>query len=242
MGDNSTIQSLVRGMKILELLAENGRMTATDIAAKLGIHQSSASRLLNSLVEAGMVHKPKFKSFEVDYGILLFAGKTIHHFPLITRATIVCDKIVSMHPGYNATVGIIFRDRVVYLTTLTNTSSLVLIDNQTYPIYKSSLGRLLAYRQGREKAIEILTQSVQRANVSESAEAMYEKVDASVKKYGFLFMENEYHNKSNAALDFKFQDTEACLAVYSKTEMGRPEELHLILDSAIAEIKEGYER
>jgi DNA-binding IclR family transcriptional regulator len=237
MGDNSTIQSLVRGMRILELLSENGRMTATDIAKEIGIHQSSASRLLNSLAEAGMVHKPKFKSFSLDYGVLLFAGKTLHHFPLVSKATLVCDRLVAAHPGYSATVGTLFRNRLIYLTTVKNVSSLMLIDNPDFPIHMSSLGRTLAYRQGRKKALEIFEQSLGRCPTNESARSIYDKIDASIRKHGFMYMENEYHNKFNAACCFTFQDKEACLAVYSETVHAKPENLHPILDSGIADIK-----
>lgn len=239
MGDNSTIQSLVRGMKILELLSENGRMTATDIAKELGIHQSSASRLLNSLADAGMVHKPKFKSFSLDYGVLLFAGKTLHHFPLVSKATVVCDKIVATHPGYSATVGTLFRNRLIYLTTVKNISSLLLIDNSDFPVHMSSIGRMLAYRQGRGKAMEIFNQSIERYPTKEPAELIYNKVAASIRKYGFLYTENENRNKFNTAVSFTFQEREACLAIYSETVNAKPDELRPLLDSAIAEMTKG---
>jgi DNA-binding IclR family transcriptional regulator len=237
MANNSTIQSLVRGMRILELLSENGKMTATDIAGEIGIHQSSASRLLNSLVKSGMVFKPKFKSFALDYGVLLFAGKTLHHFPLVSKATVVCDKIVSSHPGYSATVGTLFRNRLIYLTTVKNISSLVLIDNSDFPVHISSIGRMLAYRQGRSKALEIFDQSLARYSTSQSAELIYDKAEASIRKYGFLYMENENRNKFNTAVSFTFREREACLAIYSETVPAKAETLRPILDDAIEEIK-----
>jgi DNA-binding IclR family transcriptional regulator len=237
MADNSTIQSLVRGMRILELLSENGKMTATDIAEEIGIHQSSASRLLNSLVKAGMVHKPKFKSFALDYGVLLFAGKTLNHFPLVSKATVVCDKIVAAHPGYSATVGTLFRNRMIYLTTVKNISSLVLVDNSDFPVHMSSIGRMLAYRQGRRKAMEIFKQSLARCPTKEPAELIYDKVEASIRKFGFLYTENENRNKFNTAVSFTFQEREACLAIYSETVSATVETLRPILDDAIEEIK-----
>ena len=87
MKNNSSVQSLDRGLKVLELLAENDKMTASAIAEKLGLHQSSASRLLNSLVTAGLVCKPSFHSFSLDYGVLLFAGKCSRDSPWLRRPT-----------------------------------------------------------------------------------------------------------------------------------------------------------
>lgn len=239
MGDNSTIQSLVRGMKILELLSEKGSMTATDISKEIGIHQSSASRLLNSLADAGMVYKPKFKSFALDYGVLLFAGKTLHHFPLVSRATVVCDKIVAANPGYRATVGTLFRNRLIYLTTVKDISSLLLIDNSSFPVHISSIGRMLAYRQGRKQAIEIFRESLQRYPTPTSAKLVYDKAGDIIRKYGFMYVKDETRNKFNAAMPFIFQEREACLAVYSETENAKPEEIRPILEAAIAEMTKG---
>lgn len=238
MSSNSTIQSLNRGLAILELLGKNKRMTASAVGKELGIHQSSASRLLNSLVKSGFVYKPEFQSFALDYGVLLFAGKTLTCFPLVEKATKVCNRIVRQY-GYDANVGVLFRERLVYLTTCTNDSSLTLIDNDSFPIFMSSVGRILAYRAGKNQAIKIINNSLKRLpNRPEKAEEIYKEVDSSIKKHGFLYMKNKYYNKFNGAQYFEFEKKGACLAVYSKMSDGpSPEELLSILNDAIKEIQ-----
>lgn len=238
MKGNSTIQSLDRGLAILELLGKHKRMTASAVGKELGIHQSSASRLLNSLVQSGFVYKPEFQSFALDYGVLLFAGKTLACFPLVEKATAACNKIVKQY-GYSANVGVLFRDRLVYLTTCTQDSSITLIDNDKFPIFMSSVGRMLAYRQGKEKALEIINKSLARHPASsESGDGIYEEVDASINEYGFLYMKNRYFNKFNASQYFEFDKKIACLAVYSETDTGpSPLALSSILNDAIKQIQ-----
>lgn len=237
MKDNASVQSLDRGIRVLELLAEHGEMTGSAIAAELGLHPSSSCRLLRSLSKAGLVRKPRFHSFALDYGMLLFAGKILQTFPLVPAATIACNRIMRTH-GYLAIVGILFKERRIYLTKGVQDSSIVLIDDQHYPLHASSVGRLLVYRLGRKKALEILRRSIKECKSGESAETIYEKVDASVREHGFLFMENEYHNTLNAAQTFDFEGRTACLAVYSETAHAAPENLRPILDGAIKEMQE----
>lgn len=236
MSDNSTIQSLDRGMQILELLSEHGRMTASAVGKELGIHQSSASRLLNSLVKAGLVYKPEFHCFALDFGVLLFAGKTMQGIPLVAHSTAVCIKIHKNY-GLSAAVGTLFRDRVVYLARIADAAPFDLVETKAFPTYMSSIGRMLSYEQGKKKAIEIFQENINRLKEDESAEKIYDIIDQSVKKHGFLYMKDQYFNKVNASRCFSFQDKEACLAVYSETDYESPEKINIILNEAIGEIK-----
>ena len=53
----SQVQSVDRAISVLELLARNGESGITEIAGELGVHKSTASRLL-SVLEARGVMKP----------------------------------------------------------------------------------------------------------------------------------------------------------------------------------------
>jgi DNA-binding IclR family transcriptional regulator len=222
-------------MAVLQLLAENGNMTASAIAEAIGIHQSSASRLLKSLVDSGFVYKPDFHSFALDYGVILFAGQTLESFPIVQRSTVVCNKLSKKY-DFSSTVAVLFQDRVVYLTRCAK-DNFRLVDNNSFPLYCSSVGRLLAYQQGRARMIEIVNKSIEKNNVDESAEAIYDEVDESVKKYGFLYMPNKYLNKLNCAMCFKFDKREACLAIFSEVREATAEEISPILIEAVAAIK-----
>ena len=156
---DSLVQSLDRGMKIMGLLADRGPLSATAIAAELGIHQSSASRLLSVLFDSGFVRKPSYHSFALDYGALVFAGRAMHCFPAIPAAASACNRI-ARETGLNATVGMLWQDRLLYLTRTNADSSIVLIDNSDFAIHESSLGRCLACERGREASVELFIRSL----------------------------------------------------------------------------------
>lgn len=52
------IQSVDRSLEILRIITGRKRVTGTELAKILGIPQSSASRHLKSLYDAGYVRKP----------------------------------------------------------------------------------------------------------------------------------------------------------------------------------------
>src|SRR6202012_4453883 len=51
------IQSVDRAISVLELLAKHGRAGITEIADELGVHKSTASRLVSVLENRGLVEQ-----------------------------------------------------------------------------------------------------------------------------------------------------------------------------------------
>ena len=51
------IQSVDRAISLLELLAQHGRASITEIAGELGVHKSTASRLVSVLENRGLVEQ-----------------------------------------------------------------------------------------------------------------------------------------------------------------------------------------
>lgn len=235
MGNGSTIQSLDRGMRILELLAENQGMTASAIAEDLEIHQSSASRLLNSLVKAGLVYKPGFHLFALDYGVLVFAGKTMRGFPLVSKATTVCDDILHDR-GYNAATAVLHGSHLIYLAVCVTGASIRLMDDDNFPVHLSSLGRGLACEHPREKAVAIFAESIANYGGGVDPDEIYNTAKRSFDENGIFYMENENNNVFNAAKTFKFGNRSAGLAIYSQTENVDVKEAKTLLDKSIKKI------
>jgi DNA-binding IclR family transcriptional regulator len=208
-----TVQSLERGLKIMELLAEEKVMTATGIGARLGLHQSSASRLLNSLVQAGFVRKPDYRSFALDYGSLVFAGRAMDCFPAIGRAAAVCNSI-TLEYGFSATVAMLKGGHLLYLTRSKDDASLVLVNNSDWPLIESIPGLILACEQPEEKALTLLAEK-DAPSPSSRAIDIYHMVKKKSDESGFLFMENFRSNRFNGGLPFTLDEERAALAVFS---------------------------
>lgn len=71
----SAVQSVDRALTILKVLSDRGESGVTEIATELGIHKSTASRLLSSLVDHDLVEQVAERGkFRLGVGILRLAG------------------------------------------------------------------------------------------------------------------------------------------------------------------------
>lgn len=215
------IQSLDRGLEILKLLAEEGRTTASAVAESLGIHQSSASRLLLSLQKAGLVRKPDFHSFAPDFGLLAFAGTAMGGFPEVEVCAEVCGRL-SRENFCCATAATLFRGRLIYLARTGDSQepSLKLVDDSNFPISRSSLGLLLAYRLGRDGMIELLDGKLRDGLASDpEAEALrlHAMVESSLAEEGLMALRGVGANSFNYALDFESGSGRFAYALFSSS-------------------------
>ncbi|RMD82024.1 MAG: MarR family transcriptional regulator [Lentisphaerae bacterium] len=224
------IQSLERGLAILKLLAEHGPMSGAQIARHLGVHQSTASRLLNSMLKHGFIRKPGYHRFALDYGTLVFAGQAMQNFPLIRTCVAVCNLISNRH-GVNSAAAILYGDHLLYLTQseVHRDGSLRLINDSAYPLHRSTLGRLLAVDRGRTVALSLLAQSIREKGSNEDAESIYIDTLKQVEQDGILYLRAHGHEGFNAATLVKIPAEVVALAIYSnKRTLNREEARELL--------------
>lgn len=78
MADSSVargLHSVDRAISLLQLLADSGATRTTDIANELGVHKSTASRLLATLERRGMVDRvDDGMTFVIGHGVALLAA------------------------------------------------------------------------------------------------------------------------------------------------------------------------
>src|SRR6202034_4667275 len=73
--DAGPIQSVDRAVAILEILARDGDAGVTEIAAELGVHKSTASRLLAALGRRELVAQDSARGrFRLGMGIVRLPG------------------------------------------------------------------------------------------------------------------------------------------------------------------------
>ena len=70
-GQHGGVQSVDRALAVLEILARDGHAGVSDIAEEMGIHKSTVSRLLGSLVSREMVQQNSERGkYQLGFGIL----------------------------------------------------------------------------------------------------------------------------------------------------------------------------
>ncbi len=212
-------QSFNRGIVIMKLLAKNGSMTASGLARELGLNQSSVSRLLQSLIQAGFVYKPSFQQFKLSYGILTFAGIALEHFPLVSIGSKCCNSIHDQY-GCGVTVGVIHEEHLLYMAHIADhtDSQLRVVNGLDFPLHMSSLGLLLSYIKGKKYFFRVISNSLKLVETGKSVDELYKFVHDAVKNDKCLCLPSNIgrYNKFNAAIPFEYDGQLAALAIFSQ--------------------------
>ncbi|QFG67904.1 IclR family transcriptional regulator [Ornithinimicrobium pratense] len=150
MGEERTeasgvVQSVHRALTILELLARSGEVSVSEVAAELGVHRSTASRLVAALVEHEMVQQPEVRGrVRLGPGILRLAGAANARLDLVQEARPVCRALAART---NETVNLavladrsaLYVDQVIGPSTITSYNWV----GQHIPLHATSNGRIL---------------------------------------------------------------------------------------------------
>lgn len=198
---------------MLRLLALNKRMTASNLAKEIGVHQTSATRMLQSLQKAKLVYKPDFHSFAPDIGIFALGSIALGAFPIVDRALDASIQL-KLETGLEMAVATLYDEKLFYFVA--SESHRTFYDS-SFPIHLSSIGLLLMHSFGKKDALRLIRASIKRSNDPRyDANQLYSRVDDSLATHGFLYLENFLDNKINCAAKFQFERGEAGLAIFSK--------------------------
>ncbi|WJZ66253.1 MULTISPECIES: IclR family transcriptional regulator [Kocuria] len=98
------VQSVDRAITVLEVLARTGGSTVTEVAAELGVHKSTASRLLGALESRGLVHHPSDGSpYQLGFGILRLAHAIPGRLSVVAEAR---DEVRGLARTHSETVNL----------------------------------------------------------------------------------------------------------------------------------------
>jgi DNA-binding IclR family transcriptional regulator len=93
-GQHGGVQSVDRALAVLEILARDGHAGVSDIAEEMGIHKSTVSRLLSSLVSREMVHQNSDRGkYQLGFGILRLASSIPGRLSLVREARPILENL-----------------------------------------------------------------------------------------------------------------------------------------------------
>lgn len=94
MAGTGAVQSVDRAAQLLEILARDGSSSVGKVAAELGVHQSTASRLISALEGRDLVERAGDGGpVRLGIGVLRLAAATRSRPDLTTLAGPVCDAL-----------------------------------------------------------------------------------------------------------------------------------------------------
>src|SRR5450755_841937 len=139
------IQSVDRAISVLELLAKQGRAGITEIAEELGVHKSTASRLVSVLENRGLVEPQGLRGkYALGFGIARLAAAGTRRLDLTKLSQPVCEDL-ARRIGETVNVAVL-HDRAAINISQGFGSATVAVQNwvgQRTPLHATSSGRVL---------------------------------------------------------------------------------------------------
>jgi len=147
--DASPVQSVDRAVTVLEILAREGEAGVTEIASELGVHKSTAFRLVAALENRGLVaqHMDRGK-YRLGVGILRLAGATTARLDLVQESRPICEQL-AREVGETINVAVLADGFALYVDQVAGPSALQTRNwvGQRLALHATSNGKvLLAYR------------------------------------------------------------------------------------------------
>jgi DNA-binding IclR family transcriptional regulator len=150
----SQVQSVDRAISVLEILARNGEAGITEISVELGVHKSTASRLVSVLESRGLVEQLGERGkYAIGFGIVRLAGAATARMDIAKLGQHSCQ---SLAESLGETVNIAVADNGVAINvSQAKGASAITTQNwtgQRTPLHATSSGKvLLAYMGDTER-------------------------------------------------------------------------------------------
>ena len=149
------IQSVDRAVDVLEILGRRGECGVTEVALELGVHKSTASRLLAVLLDRGLVEQTAERGpFRLGMGLVRLAGQ-VSAVRQPYSASSAVTKALSAEVGETVNIAVLDGDQAVYLDQVagTNVMSFRSWLGQRVPTHASATGKALtAWLPTKERA------------------------------------------------------------------------------------------
>jgi DNA-binding IclR family transcriptional regulator len=141
----ATVQSVDRAITVLEILARTGESGVTEIAAELGVHKSTAFRLVAALDRRGLVEQNADRGkYRLGVGILRLAGATTARLDVVQEARPICQQLAT-DTGETVNIAVLSDGAALYLDQVAGSSALQPHNwvGQRIPLHATSNGKIL---------------------------------------------------------------------------------------------------
>lgn len=155
--------ALANGLAVLQLLVDaDSPLSATDIARRMGLHQSSVSRILRTLADAGFAQKIGPRSFAPDFGVLSVGAAAVDKFDLAHRPREAMATAAAKAPGHAMALSVLWRGQVIYFLRSRHGFETRVFDADGWPLHLSAPGMRLLLDLAEDDALALLDGSRQR--------------------------------------------------------------------------------
>jgi len=141
----AAVQSVDRALLVLEILAKLGQAGVTEIAAELGVHKSTVSRLIAVLESRGYVEQVSDRGkYRLGFSIARLARASSGHLDLVKLSQDVCDSLAA-EVGETTNLAVLDADRIINIAEAIGPAEITLRTwvGQSCPAHATSSGKVL---------------------------------------------------------------------------------------------------
>lgn len=141
----SPVQSVDRAVSILESLAHSGEAGVTELAKELGVHKSTAFRLVAALERRDLVEQINGRGkYRLGTGILRLAGATTSRLDLVQESRPISARL-AQRTGETVNIAVLSDGAALYMDQVAGSSALQPHNwvGQRIPLHATSNGKVL---------------------------------------------------------------------------------------------------
>lgn len=153
----STVQSVDRAITIMEILARTGEAGVTELAGELGVHKSTAFRLVAALERRSLVEQEHGRGkYRLGTGLLRLAGATTARLDLVQESRGV-SRLLAQQVGETVNLAVLSDGAALYMDQVAGSSALQPHNwvGQRIPLHATSNGKILLSGQDPATAITL---------------------------------------------------------------------------------------
>jgi DNA-binding IclR family transcriptional regulator len=197
------VQSVDRAITVLEILARDGSAGVSDVAAEIGVHKSTAFRLLAALEERDLVEQNIDRGkYQLAFGILRLASSIPARIDLVRQSQPLLDELAA---EMDETINIaVVREHFAVNVQQAMSSAAVVSQNwvgQLTPLHATASGKILLAHMP-EAQLEAILQTAGlpklTAHTITTRKTLAEQL-ATVRETGFATTHEELEIGLNAA-------------------------------------------
>ena len=162
--DAGPVQSVDRAVAILEILARDGEAGVTEVARELGVHKSTASRLLAALDRRELVSQDTARGrFRLGVGLVRLAGAAGRSLDVVQESRPVC-RALARQVGETVNLAILSGRDALYLDQVAGPAALSPHNwaGQRIPLHATSDGKVLLTSLSEAELAGCLTPPLRR--------------------------------------------------------------------------------
>ncbi|GAB7067973.1 IclR family transcriptional regulator [Mycobacterium hodleri] len=144
-GRSASVQSVDRALLVMEILATLGQAGVTEIAAELGVHKSTVSRIVSVLEARGYVEQLADRGkYRLGFAIARLARAGSGQLDLVKQSQAACDAL-ALESGETTNLAVLDGARIVNVAEAIGAAGIALRTwvGQSCPAHATSSGKVL---------------------------------------------------------------------------------------------------